>query len=59
MKKNDDEGDILSSSVDSELDCNNCMADVNDLFCDKHTFLPCIESEVGEILSYEREDGIF
>lgn len=23
------------------------MADVNELFCDKHTFLPCIESEVG------------
>ena len=22
------------------------MADVNELFCDKHTFLPCIESEV-------------
>jgi len=32
--------------VDSEIDCNNCMADVNDIFCDKHTFLPCIEPEV-------------
>jgi len=33
----------LFFTVDSEI---NCMADVNDLFCDKHTFLPCLEPEV-------------
>ena len=32
--------------VDSEIDCNNCIVDVDSLFCDKHTFLPCIEPEV-------------
>ncbi len=42
----------LFSSVDSEIDCNNCMADVSDLFCDKHTFLPCIEPEVWFTLEY-------
>ncbi len=41
-----DQKKIYFSSVDSEIDCNNCMTDVNDLFCDKHTFLPCMEPEV-------------
>jgi len=29
--------------VDSEIDCNNCLTDVNHLFCDKDTFLPQVK----------------
>ncbi|CAF0944406.1 unnamed protein product [Adineta steineri] len=44
-KLSDDQSDFVSINFDSEINCNNCMTDVNDLFCDKDTFLPCLEPE--------------
>ncbi|CAF1621878.1 unnamed protein product [Adineta ricciae] len=44
-KMSDDQSDFVSFNFDSELNCNSCIADVNDLFCDKDTFLPCFETE--------------
>ncbi|UJR35706.1 hypothetical protein I4U23_028456 [Adineta vaga] len=44
-KMSDDQSDFVSFNFDSEINCNSCMADVNDIFCDKHTFLPYFEAE--------------
>ncbi|CAF0756555.1 unnamed protein product [Rotaria sp. Silwood1] len=44
-KLSDDQSDFVPITFDSEINCNSCLTDVNDLFCDKHTFLPCIEPE--------------
>lgn len=40
QKLSDDQSDFVPMNLDSEIDCNNCLTDVNDIFCDKHTFLP-------------------
>ncbi|CAF3632421.1 unnamed protein product [Rotaria socialis] len=44
-KLSDDQSDFVGINFDPEINCNSCLTDVNDLFCDKHTFLPCIEPE--------------
>ncbi|CAF1481804.1 unnamed protein product [Rotaria sordida] len=44
-KLSDDQSDFVPINFDSEINCNSCLTGVNDLFCDKHTFLPCIEPD--------------
>ncbi|CAF4666349.1 unnamed protein product, partial [Rotaria socialis] len=37
-KLSDDQSDFVGINFDPEINCNSCLTDVNDLFCDKHTF---------------------
>lgn len=39
-------GFLSLSLVSPDLIRNNYLTNVNDIFCDKDTFLPCIEPEV-------------
>jgi hypothetical protein len=35
---------VLVDSTD--IACNNCVVNINDILCDKHVFLPCLQSDV-------------
>ena len=37
---------FVSCLVEPDMDCKTCLVSMNDLFLDKHTLLPCLESKV-------------